>query len=34
MRTLIAGVMLSALLVPMAYAQTEPGQFVGLLPDG
>jgi hypothetical protein len=32
MRTLIAGFMLSALLVPMAYAQTEPGQFVVFFP--
>jgi hypothetical protein len=32
MRTLIAGFMLSALLVPMAYAQTEPEQFVVFFP--
>jgi hypothetical protein len=32
MRTLIAGFMLSALLVPMAYAQTEPGEFVVFFP--
>jgi hypothetical protein len=32
MRTLIAGFMLSALLVPIAYAQTEPGQFVVFFP--
>jgi hypothetical protein len=32
MKTLIAGLMLSGLLVPTAYAQTEPGHFVVFFP--